>query len=347
MPGHATAAAKAYPEFSGGGSKKYPDFTFNPGKEGTYRFLTNILKEITTLFPSKFIHIGGDEVSYGNQQWTDLPEIQQLMKRENLKDLLGVEHYFLKRMADSIRKLGKTMIGWDEVVTAGLTTHPRVMWWRHDQPKMLALALKNGYEVILCPRIPLYFDFVQIETHKSGRKWAGKFAPIESVYDFPADKFTGGISISTPLVKGLQANLWTETMHTADRLEFMIFPRLSALAESAWTYQEAKDFPNFQKRMTNMVDIYQKSAVRYFDYANPGKATEIPGPKEIANQPLDNKQTATSNNKGDEQGMEAHKGFKLPQDSEAYKDATQNWWPAAMKNRDRRMASDFHIFLLH
>lgn len=279
MPGHAAAAAKAYPEFSGGGSAKYPDFTFNPGKEGTYRFLTNILREVAALFPSKYIHIGGDEVSFGNQQWTNFPEVQQLMKRENLKDLVVVEHYFLKRMADSIQKLGKTMIGWDEVVTAGLTNHPLVMWWRHDQPKMLDLALKNGFEVILCPRIPLYFDFVQLDSHQSGRKWGGKFAPVESVYNFPSDEFTGGISIATPLVKGIQANLWTETVHTNDRLEFMTFPRLSALAEAAWSDKEVKDFSNYRERMKKMQNIYRKSEVLYFDFMHPEEATEIVGPE--------------------------------------------------------------------
>ena len=190
--------AGAYPEFSGGGSRKFPDFTFHPGKEGTYVFLTNVLKEVAVLFPSKFIHIGGDEVSYGNQQWTDFPEIQQLMKQKELKDLTDVEHYFLRRMADSIQKSGKTMIGWDEIVTAGLTNHPRIMWWRHDKPQMLDMAIKNGYEVILCPRIPLYFDFVQLYSHQKGRKWGGKYAPVESVYNFPSDQFTGGISIATP-----------------------------------------------------------------------------------------------------------------------------------------------------
>lgn len=278
MPGHATAAAKAYPEYSGGGSEKYPDFTFNPGKEETYRFLTNVLKEVSSLFPSRFIHIGGDEVSFGNQQWTGFHEIQHLMKRENLNDLKGVEHYFLRRMADSIRKIGKTMIGWDEVVTAGLTNHSLVMWWRHDQPQMLDLALKNGYEVILCPRIPLYFDFIQDDSHKSGRKWQGKYAPIESVYNFPSDRFTNGVSISTPLVKGIQANLWTETMHTPDRLEFMTFPRMSALAEAAWTTNEVKNFAGFLERMTAMKEIYQKSGVRYFDASNLKEAKEIVGP---------------------------------------------------------------------
>ncbi len=279
MPGHATAAARAYPEFSGGGSKKFPDFTFHPGKEGTYGFLTNILKEVATLFPSKYIHIGGDEVSYGNQQWINFPEIQQLMKLKDLKDLTGVEHYFLRRMADSIQKSGKTMIGWDEIVTAGLTHHPMVMWWRHEQPQMLDLALKNGYEVILCPRIPLYFDFVQLDSHQSGRKWGGKFAPVESVYNFPSEQFTGGISIANPLVKGIQANLWTETVQSNERLEFMTFPRLSALAEAAWTNKEVKNYENFLKRMKKMEDIYNQSEVRYFDFMHPEKATEIAGPE--------------------------------------------------------------------
>jgi hexosaminidase len=279
MPGHATAAAKAYPEFSGGGSQKYPDFTFNPGKEGTYQFLTNILREVGQLFPSKFIHLGGDEVSFGNQQWADMPDIQQLMKHQNLKNLLDVEHYFIRRMGDSLQKLGKTMIGWDEIVATGLPNHPIVMWWRHDQPKMLDLAIKNNYEVILCPRIPLYFDFVQHNSHKSGRKWAGKFAPIETVYDFPSDQLTGGISVATPLVRGIQANLWSETMHTANRLEFMLFPRISALAESAWTNQENKSFSNFQTRMKKMTDLYQKSGVHFFNFEDPTGGNEIVGPE--------------------------------------------------------------------
>jgi len=170
------------------------------------------------------------------------------------------------------------MIGWDEVVSAGLTNHPLVMWWRHDQPQMLDQAIKNGYDVILCPRIPLYFDFVQDVSHKSGRKWQGKFAPLESVYNFPSDKFTNSISIASPLIKGIQANLWSETMDTPARLEFMTFPRLSALAEAAWTVEGRKNLSSFLERMTTMKQIYQKSEVRYFDAANPMEAIEIAGP---------------------------------------------------------------------
>ncbi len=116
-----------------------PHFTFNPGgKEGTYTFLTNILKDITALFPSKYIHIGGDEVHFGNEQWNHLTEIGELMRTERLNDLVAVEHYFLNRMSDSIRTLGKTVMGWDEVVTAGLpVSNTVVMWWRQERPEQL------------------------------------------------------------------------------------------------------------------------------------------------------------------------------------------------------------------
>src|SRR5690606_8380458 len=120
MPGHAAAANKAYPEFSGGGSAKYPEFTFNPGKEETYSYLTKILRETDVLFPGKKIHIGGDEVHFGNASWNTNKDVQNLMKTKNLADLKAVEHYFLNRMADSVSKLNSKILGWDEVINAGL-----------------------------------------------------------------------------------------------------------------------------------------------------------------------------------------------------------------------------------
>lgn len=192
-----------------------------------------------------------------------------------------VEHYFLRRMADSIQKRGKTMIGWNKGVTAGLGNHPLVMWWRHDKTQMLETALKNGYDVILGPRIPMYFDFVQMDSHKSGQKWSGKFGPIESVYDFPSEKLTGGLPVNGPQIKGIQANYWTENFHTAERLEFMTFPRLSALAGASWTYMENKDYAGFQTRVDNMTDIYKKSGVSYFDFLHPVTAREIAGPEKL------------------------------------------------------------------
>ncbi|KAF5065071.1 Beta-hexosaminidase [anaerobic digester metagenome] len=282
MPGHATSAIKAYPEFSGGGSKQYPNFTFNPGKEGTYTFLTNILKEITALFPSRYIHIGGDEVHFGNEQWNHLPEIRELMKAQGLEGLVTVEHYFLNRISDSIRVLNKTVIGWDEVVTAGLpVSNTMVMWWRQERPEQLEKAINKGYEIVLCPRLPLYLDFVQHSSHKYGRKWSkgGEYAPIEKVYHFPSMDYTSGISISTPLIKGIQGNMWTETIHTPERLQFMIFPRLSALAEAAWTQDKSKNYENFNMRMDKMMEVYKKIGIVFFNYKDPESSPEVAGPE--------------------------------------------------------------------
>lgn len=281
MPGHATSAVKAYPEFSGGGSEKYPNFTFNPGKKDTYTFLTDILREVTRLFPSKYIHIGGDEVHFGNEQWNTLSEIQELMKRHELKDLVAVEHYFLNRMSDSIRTLNKTVIGWDEVVTAGLSVdNTVVMWWRQERPEQLGEAIGKGYEIIMCPRLPLYLDFVQHPSHNSGRKWSkGEYAPIESVYHFPGKEYTSGISVSTPLIKGIQGNVWTEKIHTPERMQFMVYPRLSALAEAAWTLDRSKDFESFNSRMDRMIQIYNRFGITYYNYKNPDLTPEVVGPE--------------------------------------------------------------------
>lgn len=280
MPGHATSATRSYPEFSGGGSKRYPNYTFNPGKEGTYAFITNILKEVTALFPSRYIHIGGDEVHYGNEQWDSIPEIQQLMQSHSFSSLPEVEHYFLNRMSDSIKSLHKTLIGWDEVVTANLpASNTVVMWWRQEKPGQLEEAINKGYQVILCPRIPLYFDFIQDVKHKVGRKWSnGAFAPIESVYNFPGTDFTSGVSISTPLVKGIQGNVWTELIHNPERLQFMVYPRMSALSEAAWTQDKSKNLGNFNERMKLMMGIYEKAGIKYFNYITPDARSEVAGP---------------------------------------------------------------------
>ncbi len=277
MPGHATAANRAYPEFSGGGSEKYPEFTFHPGKEGTYGYLTNILKEVASLFPSEYIHLGGDEVHFGNHQWKTDPDVQKLMKVEGLGNLKEVEQYFVRRMADSIVHIGKKVIGWDEVTGSGLDPESTlVMWWRHDKPYLLDSAINNGYQLVLCPRIPLYFDFDQHETHKYGRRWGGAFCDIEKVYSFPNNKID---SRYNEKVIGIQANVWTERIQNNKRLDFMTFPRLSAMAEAAWTNEENKDYLAFMGRLKKMIKRYQKDNIYYFNPFDPEKTTEPEGIK--------------------------------------------------------------------
>jgi hexosaminidase len=273
MPGHATAANRAYPEFSGGGSEKHPDFTFHPGREGTYRYLEDILREVARLFPSPWLHLGGDEVSFGWEKWKDDPEVKALMQRESLASQADVEHYFIRRMSKVINRLGKTVVGWDEIADAGLDPEGSVvMWWRHDKKGQLDKALAAGFPIVLCPRHPLYFDFVQHESHKVGRRWSG-FNAWERVYDFPNLPETTAAG-DPKLILGMQANLWTETVQTARRMQFMFYPRLAALAEAAWTAAERKDEADFKAALPQELKRLEAFGVCFFNPFDPASTPE-------------------------------------------------------------------------
>ena len=273
MPGHATAANKAYPEFSGGGSARYPEFTFNPGREGTYQYLSNVLKEVDALFPSQMIHIGGDEVSFGTEKWKTDPDVQALMKKENLPTLEAVEHYFVKRMADTLLRLNNLVLGWDEVTASALPAKQTIVfWWRQEKPEQLQNALDKGYKVVLCPRLPFYYDFVQDSSNLVGRRWSGSFNPLRSIYEFSTAKFPAAVNGNNPLIEGIQANLWTETIASVQRMHYMTFPRLLALAEAAWTSPDKKDFVQFEKRLKGFLPLLKQQGIYYFD--NPKQTPE-------------------------------------------------------------------------
>ena len=280
MPGHATAANRAYPEYSGGGTPEHPEFTFNVGKEETYTYLTNILREVAGLFPSPYMHIGGDEVAFGIKAWESDPHVQALMQREGLRTVKEAERYFMHRMTDSVRTLGKTLVGWDELLDLGLDNSDTViMWWRHDRSENLRRSLAEGFTTILCPRRPLYFDFVQHDSHKWGRRWDG-FAPLEDVYAFPDGLFSqlDLPSEQMPLITGIQANLWTELVHDPERADFMIFPRLCALAESAWSAPEVKNYYGFMSRMEDSFALFDRLGINYFDPRDPSRHPEPAAP---------------------------------------------------------------------
>ncbi len=277
MPGHATAANRAYPEYSGGGVPAHPDFTFNPGKEEVYAYLTDILREVSQLFPSPYIHIGVDEVSFGIAAWKNDPYVQALMKREGMTKVKEAELYFVHRMADSIAHLGKKMMGWDEIIDTKVDpTKSTVMWWRHDKVSShLKKSIEGGYPTILCPRLPLYFDFIQHEDHKWGRTWDG-YCPLQDVYTFP-DVLWEKENITIEQQKnilGLQANLWTERVHTEERLDFMTWPRLCAVAEAGWSNQSQKNYESFVVRLENELKLFDKMGISYFDHKDPLRSTE-------------------------------------------------------------------------
>jgi hexosaminidase len=279
MPGHADAAVLSYPDLDGGGFQRpkgnsWPRFTFNPAKPATLKFLDDVLKEVAQLFPDAgVIHFGGDEVNFGWQKWPQLPEVQALMQSEHLAGLPDVEAWFTRRMAASINQLGFKTGGWDEITSRGLPADKTlVFWWRHDKPQILRSALEAGYPVVLCPRRPCYFDFVQHDSHKVGRRWGG-FNPLGDVYDFPA-----GLKLSAAdeaKVLGIEACLWTETTVTQARRDFLTWPRLVALAEAAWTPESRKDLPDFKARLTSQLKVLKALHLGAYDpFANSPEVTD-------------------------------------------------------------------------
>ncbi|WP_080903641.1 beta-N-acetylhexosaminidase [Parabacteroides sp. Marseille-P3160] len=278
MPGHATAACKAYPEYSSGGEGRWKDFAFNPGNIKTYQFISDVLDEVAQLFPSPYIHIGGDEVHYGNQSWYTDTEIQDFIKKQGLTDEKELEYYFLRQVASIVSSKGKTMIGWDEIVDAGIAPDKAVvMWWRHDKESQLVKALEQGYRVILTPRRPMYADFIQFASHKVGRQWNG-YNTIENVYNFPTliMHLTKGYESQ---ILGMQMSLWTERVADEKRLDFMTFPRLIALSEAAWVFEKNKECSLFMQHLPVFLKYLDSLGVYYFNPLDPKSIEEPQSPE--------------------------------------------------------------------
>lgn len=288
MPGHATAANRAYPFLSGGGNEKHPDFTFHPAKNTTYTFLTDVLREVKTLFPSVYIHLGGDEVAFGSDAWDNDTKVQELKKTVGLNSNKEVEEYFIRRMADSVAGINGKIIVWDEMMDAKLAKDQTVMmWWRHDKPEQLTRILNKGYQTILTPRLPMYFDFVQQENHKYGRKWGKGFNPLQDVYNFAGSQLDS-LGKRKKQILGIQANLWTETVTNVNRLDYLVFPRIAALAEAAWTPGEARNFDQFATKLKKHLLLFRDQGLYYYDPfkdANPEPAVIKKSQKQYIDNP--------------------------------------------------------------
>lgn len=281
MPGHAAAATRAYPEISGGGEGRWKGFTINPAKEETYQFLSDVLDEIIELFPAPYIHIGGDEVHFGNQSWFTDPEIQKFIKDNDLKDVKGFEHYFVRRFCKMVNDKGRKAAGWDEMLESGITPEQSIiMWWRHDKPQVLAKALEMGFEVVMCPRIPCYLDFVQDDSQKIGRRWGGRYNTLDVVYGFPEkDKVVGELAVKYDAqVLGLQGCLWTERVADTKRLYYMLFPRLAAIAENGWSTPEVKSYDDFMHRLPDFLRYLDGKGINYYNPFDPESTPEPWGP---------------------------------------------------------------------
>jgi hexosaminidase len=250
MPGHATAPLVAYPEYASAvtplnsmpvGWGIYPNL-YNP-KDATFTFLENILTEVMELFPSEYIHVGGDEAI--KNQWKENPEIQQKLHELGLDDEDALQSWFMARMDKFINLHGRKMVGWDEILQGGLSQNATVMSWRGMQGGIA--AAKQGHDAILTPSRPLYFNYRQSEAtdEPAGRDPVNSLA---EVYNFQAQPAELTPAEQTHIL-GVQGSIWTEYILTEDRVQHMLFPRAAALAELAWSPAAQKDYMDFLKRL--------------------------------------------------------------------------------------------------
>ncbi len=263
MPGHAIAALSAYPEFSctGGPFKVYTkwgisDDVYCPGKEETFQFLEDILSEVISLFPGPYLHIGGDECP--KTRWKTCKSCQKRIKEEGLKDETELQGYFVKRIESFVASKGKKLIGWDEILEGGIPERAIVMSWRGTRGG--TEAARSGHDVIMTPDDCCYFD--QYQSLQTEPLAIGGLLPLEKVYAF------NPVPITLPAyyrqhILGAQANVWTEYIPTEQQAEYMIFPRLCAMAEILWSPPGKQNYSSFLQRLPAHLKRLQKYDVNF------------------------------------------------------------------------------------
>ena len=279
LPGHASAAIAAYPQLScfPDSSTKHPsksqwagttsgkqvqqtwgvfEDVFAP-TEYTFNFLQDVLDEVMQLFPSKYIHIGGDECP--KTAWKKSDFCQQMIKDKNLKDEHGLQSYFIQRIEKYLNGKGRQIIGWDEILEGGLAPNAAVMSWRGETGGIA--AAKQKHEVIMTPTTYVYFDYAQIKPDDS--LTIGGYLPLKDVYNYePIPKQLS--KEDEKYVIGAQANLWTEYVANPKKLEYMLFPRMTALSEVLWSPKEAKDWSKFEIKLATQFKRYNFWNWNYF-----------------------------------------------------------------------------------
>jgi hexosaminidase len=272
MPGHASAAVVAYPEL--GVSRTMPTevpgdwgvyTTLYNADEATFKFLEDVLAETIELFPSEYIHVGGDEAV--KDEWQASPRIQKRIRELGVKDEHGLQSYFITRAEKFLNAHGRKLIGWDEILEGGLAQNATVMSWRGIEGAIT--AAQAGHDTVLSPAPDLYLDHWQSEGDPApGRS---NVLTLEQVYKFdpvPA-KIPAG---QRKHILGVQANLWAEFMRSDERIEYQAFPRVAALAEVAWSVPKRIDWASFSARMPAQLARYDALGIRY------AHTTEWPAP---------------------------------------------------------------------
>ena len=264
MPGHAQAVVSVYPELGCTGSKVevrrkwgISEDIYSP-KEATILFLQDVLLEVMELFPSPFIHVGGDEAV--KTQWDASPEIRALMAEAGAKDSHEMQSYFIRRMDRFLADHGRRLIGWDEILEGGLAEGATVMSWRGISGGIAAANL--GHDVVMTPESHTYLDHYQSESIESEPLTIRGFTSMQKVYEYepiPAEI----AEEKKHHVLGVQGQLWTEYMPTTEHVEYMAFPRLTALAETAWSPVAQRSYPAFAKRLRSHLKRLDFLYVKY------------------------------------------------------------------------------------
>jgi len=265
MPGHASAALAAYPWLGCTGGpyavkQSWGVFkdVFCAGNDSVFQFLQDVIDEILPLFPAKYIHIGGDECP--KDSWKTCPKCQRRMAALGLKNEDELQSWFVQRMEKYINSKGKSIIGWDEILEGGIAPNATIMSWRGEKGGIE--AAKQHHNVIMTPGQYVYFDHSQ--THNDDSLTIGGFLPLQQVYGYepvPAE-LTGS---DTSYVLGAQANLWTEYMANVAKVEYMLFPRLSALSEVLWSPKASRNYTDFQHRLADQYKRYALWKVNHYD----------------------------------------------------------------------------------
>ena len=255
MPGHAGAAARAYPEFfdDAGGA-------FNPANPKTYDFIRGVLTEVARIFPAPYLHFGGDEVA--DETWKGMADVNRLKADQGLQTTDDVEAHFGRKVVGIIESLGKRPMAWDEQVDAKAPKSVVIQWWRRDRPDVLEAAARNGYDLVLSPADHLYFDYHQGEG-EPGAPWEGNKGGPQSIAKILAwepvpQSFTPEESAR---ILGIEAAVWTEFIETDRYLEFMTFPRLLALAEVAWRPKGVRDEQEFTARLEPHIEALRARGI--------------------------------------------------------------------------------------
>ena len=261
MPSHSEEVLTAYPELSCT-HVPYKQSDFCIGNEKTFEFLENVLTEVMELFPSEYIHIGGDEA--GKASWPNCKLCQARMKKEGLKDVNELQSYSIHRMERFLNSHGRKLLGWDEILDGGLAPNATVMSWRGTEGGLA--AIRSGHKAIMSPGQYCYLDGYQ-DAPYSQPEAIGGYLPLKKVYGY--EPVPDSLSADeAKLMYGVQANLWTEYIPTEEHAEYMLYPRAIALAEVAWSKPENKSWEDFHRRALKIVDELKAKGYNPFELKN-------------------------------------------------------------------------------